>query len=110
KGQTIVFSRLEELFREVCEEYGYIFGDEEAIKLKPNVAVYIVRELQKYTLLDTDFDYKGQAYEEIVGSNSRGDRGEFFTPRNLCSLTVDILKVIVGDDKFKKIKLIDPSC
>lgn len=110
KGQADVFSRLAELFQEVCEEYGYIFGEEEAIKLKPNVAVYIVRELQKYTLLDTDFDYKGQAYEEIVGSNSRGDRGEFFTPRNLCALTVDILKVIVGEEMFNKIKLIDPSC
>lgn len=110
KGQAAVLSRLEDLFREVCEEYGYIFGMDESIKLKPNVVVYIVRELQKYTLLDTDFDYKGQAYEEIVGSNSRGDRGEFFTPRNLCALTVEILKTIVGEERFRNLKIIDPSC
>jgi len=110
KGHSQVTKRLQELFAEVCEEYGYIFGEDDGIKLKENVAVYIVRELQKYTLLDTDFDYKGQAYEEIVGSNSRGDRGEFFTPRNLCSLTIDILKVISGKENFSKIKVIDPAC
>lgn len=110
KGQQAVFTRLQQLFAEVCEEYGYIFGEDEVIKLKPNVCVYIVKELQKYSLLETDFDYKGQAYEEIVGTNSRGDRGEFFTPRNLCKLATNILQVIVGDDRFKKIKIIDPAC
>ncbi len=110
KGQQTVFGRLEQLFSEVCEEYGYIFGEDEVIKLKPNVCVYLVKELQKYSLLETDFDYKGQAYEEIVGTNSRGDRGEFFTPRNLCKLGIDILHTIVGDDRFRKLKIIDPAC
>lgn len=82
-GQKAVLGRLEELFKEVGNEYGYIFGKNEKINLQPNVASYLVGELQKYSLLETDFDYKGQAYEEIVGANSRGDRGEFFTPRNL---------------------------
>jgi len=27
-------------------------------------------------------DVKGDAYEESVGENLRGNRGEFFTPRN----------------------------
>lgn len=34
-------------------------------------------ELQKYSLLNTNIDIKGKAYEEIVGANLRGDRGEF---------------------------------
>lgn len=74
RGQQAVYERLQQLFSEVCDEYGYIFGDDEVIKLRPNVCVYLVKELQKYSLLETDFDYKGQAYEEIVGTNSRGDR------------------------------------
>jgi type I restriction enzyme M protein len=110
KGHKAVESRLQELFQNVCEEYGYIFGKEEEINLKPNVIAYIVTELQKYSLLETDFDYKGQAYEEIVGTNSRGDRGEFFTPRNLCNLAVNIIKEIVGIDKFKNMKVLDPAC
>ncbi|TGK08872.1 N-6 DNA methylase [Leptospira fletcheri] len=110
KGHKSVNQRIQELFQNVCEEYGYIFGKDEEINLKINVIAYIVSELQKYSLLDTDYDYKGQAYEEIVGSNSRGDRGEFFTPRNLCKLAVDMVKEILGEDSLKKIKVLDPSC
>jgi type I restriction enzyme M protein len=110
KGHSQVEKRIQTLFHEVCEEYGYIFGKDEQVNLRPNVIAYIVVELQKYSLLETDFDYKGQAYEEIVGTNSRGDRGEFFTPRNLCKLAVDIVKEIIGEDNFKKIKVLDPSC
>ena len=110
KGHKSVNSRIQELFKEVCEEYGYIFGKDEEINLKTNVIAYIVSELQKYSLLDTDYDYKGQAYEEIVGANSRGDRGEFFTPRNLCKLAVDMVKELIGEDKLRKIRVLDPSC
>jgi type I restriction enzyme M protein len=110
KGIKSVEKRVQELFTSVCDEYGYIFGKDEEVNLKPIVISYIVGELQKYSLLETDFDYKGQAYEEIVGTNSRGDRGEFFTPRNLCHLAVDISREIIGHEQFKKIKVLDPSC
>ena len=109
-GQRAVLRRLNGLFDQVGEEYGYIFGRNEQIELQPNVAAYLVGEMQKYSLLETDFDYKGQAYEEIVGANSRGDRGEFFTPRNLCQLAVGMIRVVVGDDRFASMRLLDPAC
>ena len=61
---------------------------EEHVDLKPKVIAYLVTQLQMYSLLDSDVDVKGRAYEEIVGSNLRGDRGEFFTPRNICRMAV----------------------
>ena len=47
---------------------------------------------------------KGIAYEEIVGSNLRGDRGEFFTPRNACRMAVELL------DPEPDKRIIDPAC
>lgn len=52
---------------------------------------YLVTQLQMYSLLESDIDVKGRAYEEIVGSNLRGDRGQFFTPRNICRMAVEML-------------------
>ena len=49
---------------------------------------YIVAQLQMYSLLESDVDVKGHAYETIVGSNLRGDKGQFFTPRNMCHMMV----------------------
>ena len=34
---------------------------------------------------------KGKAYEELVGANLRGDRGEFFTPRNIMRMAVEMV-------------------
>lgn len=110
KDTRAVDGRIQALFKDVCDEYGYIFGKDEKIDLKPEVIAYIVGELQKYSLLETDYDYKGQAYEEIVGNNSRGERGEFFTPRNLCKLAVEMCRLILGDEKFRRVRLLDPSC
>lgn len=110
QGHKAVAERVQQLFKEVCDHYGYIFGDSDKIHLKPNIVAYLTAELQKYTLLDTDFDYKGQAYEEIVGANSRGERGEFFTPRNLCKLAVDMVFSIVGTKSLSTTRVIDPAC
>ncbi|HWA09733.1 MAG TPA: PQQ-binding-like beta-propeller repeat protein [Opitutaceae bacterium] len=57
-----------------------------------------------YSLLESDIDVKGRAYEEIVGSNLRGDRGEFFTPRNICQMAVEML------DPGEKQLILDPAC
>lgn len=57
-----------------------------------------------YSLLESDIDVKGRAYEEIVGSNLRGDRGEFFTPRNICRMAVAML------DPSEKQLVVDPAC
>lgn len=103
-GALKVKARIEGLFAGVKEEYPQIFKVEERIDLEPRVAAYIVSQLQMYTLLDSDVDVKGRAYEEIVGSNLRGDRGEFFTPRNICRMAVEML------DPGEKQLVLDPAC
>jgi type I restriction enzyme M protein len=103
-GTLKVKARLETLFAGVKEEYPQIFKQDEGIELDPKVATYIVSQLQMYTLLDSDVDVKGRAYEEIVGSNLRGDRGEFFTPRNICRMAVQML------DPDEKQLVLDPAC
>lgn len=72
--------------------------------MSPRSLAYIVSELQKYSLLNTNIDIKGKAYEEIVGANLRGDRGEFFTPRNVMKMVVEMINP--GADE----KVLDSSC
>ena len=96
--------RIERLFTRVRRKYGTIFKSNEVVELEPPVLAYIVSQLQPWSLLDSDIDVKGQAYEEIVGSNLRGDRGEFFTPRNVCRMAVEMLDP--GPDDL----VLDPAC
>jgi type I restriction enzyme M protein len=103
-GQLKVKSRLEKLFDAVKAEYPTIFPPNEAIALNPPVLAYLVSQFQMYSLLESDVDVKGHAYEEIVGANLRGDRGEFFTPRNICNMAVAML-----DPQEDQI-ILDPAC
>lgn len=103
-GPLKVKARLDYLFGEVKKDYPAIFPANEAIALNPPVLAYLVSQLQMYSLLESDVDVKGHAYEEIVGANLRGDRGEFFTPRNICNMAVAMLEPEEG-----KLTL-DPAC
>jgi len=103
-GQLTVKKRISKIFEKVKKKYPKIFESEDEIKLQPRSLAYIVSELQKYSLLSTNIDIKGKAYEELVGANLRGDRGEFFTPRNVMHMTVEMVAPKVSD------KVLDSSC
>jgi type I restriction enzyme M protein len=104
-SQAKVKNRLQKLFmEEVLKKYPTIFNENELLGMTPTVLTYVVSELQQYSLLDSPVDVKGVAYEEVVGSNLRGDRGEFFTPRNACRMAVKMLNPGVGES------ILDPAC
>src|ERR687895_699626 len=79
--------------------YPAIFEPNDEIKLQPRSLAYVVGELQRYSFLDTHIDVKGKAYEELVGANLRGDRGEFFTPRNVQMMAVRMLDMDLAKDE-----------
>jgi len=103
-GQLKCKKRLDQLFANVRAKYSSIFKPGDEIELNRSVLGYLVAQLQGYSLLESPVDVKGVAYEEIVGSNLRGDRGEFFTPRNACKMAVDVLSPDPGA------RIIDPAC
>ncbi len=103
-GPLKVKARIDKLFGEVKKDYPAIFPANEAVALNPPVLAYLVSQLQMYSLLESDVDVKGHAYEEIVGANLRGDRGEFFTPRNVCNMAVAML------DPGESQLILDPAC
>jgi hypothetical protein len=88
----------------------YLRPQAEHIRLESRVLAYIVNELQKYSLLQTDTDVKGEAYEEIVGANLRGDRGEFFTARNVCKMAVEMVLATYPKDRWLRLAILDPAC
>lgn len=103
-GPLKVKKRIDTLFDAVKEDYPAIFQPNDVVTLTPQVLSYLVSQLQMYSLLESDVDVKGHAYEEIVGSNLRGDRGEFFTPRNVCNMAVRMLDPCEGQ------LMLDPAC
>ena len=102
--------RVDPLFRAVKKRYPYIFKENEGIELNKRVLAYIVSEIQRISLLQTKADIKGAAYEELVGANLKGDRGEYFTPRNVCDMTAKIIMSMFPVGKLSNVKVLDTCC
>ncbi len=103
-GRKAIRQRIGPLFDEVKQEYKTIFSGGEEISLSPRALAFMISELSKYEFSRTDIDTKGAAYQEIVGTNLRGDRGQYFTPRGAIRLVVEIL------DPKEDERLLDPAC
>ncbi len=104
EGRKAIRARIEPLFDEVKREYSSIFRGNEEITLSDRALAFMVSELAKYDFGRTDVDAKGAAYQEIVGNNLRGDRGQYFTPRGAIKLMVAMLDPKLGERVF------DPAC
>ncbi|MEM8502401.1 MAG: N-6 DNA methylase [Cyanobacteria bacterium P01_D01_bin.1] len=104
EGRKQIKARIEPLFEEVKAKYEGIFQGNEQIELSERALAFMVSELAKYDFNRTDIDAKGAAYQEIVGDNLRGDRGQYFTPRGAIKLLVDML------DPKPHERVLDPAC
>lgn len=103
-GRKAIRDRVLPLFDEVVEKYADIFRGNEEITLSDRALAFMVSELARYDFGRTDVDAKGAAYQEIVGTNLRGDRGQYFTPRGAIKLMVSML------DPKPTERILDPAC
>ncbi|MFA7762663.1 methylation-associated defense system DNA methyltransferase MAD2 [Streptomyces sp. NRRL S-448] len=103
-GRAAISARVKELFEDVKREYDGVFKPTDEITLSDRALAFIVSELAPYDLSGTDIDAKGIAYQELVGTNLRGDRGQYFTPRGAVNLMVEIL------DPQEDETVLDPTC
>jgi type I restriction enzyme M protein len=105
EGRMAIRNRIKPLFEAVKKQYGSsgLFRPSDEITLSDRALAYMVMELARYNFSRSDVDAKGAAYQEIVGANLRGDRGQYFTPRRAVNLVVRIL------DPKENEKVFDPA-
>jgi len=99
-----VKSRIVELFNEVVKEYDDVFDKGDQIKLDADSVVYVVGELQRFAVTEAERDAIGDAFEVFIGPALRGGEGQFFTPRNVVKMAIEMLDPEVGE------YIIDPAC
>jgi len=99
-----VAQRIKEIFEKVKTEYQDVFEQDEKILLDVKSIAYVTSQLQNYSLLKADKDAVGDAFEVFIGPALRGEKGQFFTPRNVVRMCVEIL------DPKPDEKVIDPAC
>jgi len=99
-----VGKRVKQLFEEVKEVFPDVFEKEERIHLDNNSIKYIVDKLQNHFLINAERDAISEAFQAFWGPGMRGEKGQFFTPRNVVRMCVDMLDPKPGE------LIIDPAC
>ncbi|QIF01654.1 N-6 DNA methylase [Roseimicrobium sp. ORNL1] len=100
-----VRERIVTLFERVkTAVYDEVFDASDTIKLDDESLTYVVGELQTYSVMEADRDAIGDAFEVFIGPALRGAEGQFFTPRNVVSMIIEMLDPVPGE------KIIDPAC
>jgi type I restriction enzyme M protein len=99
-----VKERIVRLFDKVREEYDDVFDEGDRIKLDAESIVYVVGEIQRYAITEAERDAIGDAFEVFIGPALRGTEGQFFTPRNVVKMAIEMLDPEIGE------YIIDPAC
>lgn len=99
-----VTERILSIFNRVKSEYPDVFRASDTISLDAESLRYVVGELQDYELTSASRDAIGEAFEVFIGPAVRGEEGQFFTPRNVVELLVELLDPEPGEI------IVDPAC
>lgn len=103
-GEKRIAKRIQGLFERAKEKFNDVFTGDEKIELRDRALAYVAAELSRYSLLSTDTDAKGLAYEAITSTTMKRERGQFFTPRNVIRMMVEM------SDPKSGLKVLDPAC
>ncbi len=99
-----VKKRIERLFISVKSKYQEVIDFSDNIDLDDESLYFVVGQLQNYSLVDAERDAIADAFETFIGYALKGSQGQFFTPRNVVKLMVDILDQDINET------IIDPAC
>lgn len=95
--------QLRTVFKTVRGDFPDIYTKDTEILLDPPTLHYVMGELD-FSIMDAVSDPIGDAFEVFVGSESRGNSGQFFTPRSVTNLLVQAL------DPKPYETVLDPAC
>lgn len=105
ENAKVLKERIEsKLWAEVRKETAYLFDKNESIVLDSDSVAWVVGELERVSLLETDYDVIGAAFEVFAERYFVGEKGEFFTPRIAVKNAIDMMA-----PQYRE-KIIDPAC
>lgn len=104
ENDSDVSKRIKLLFEEVKNSYPDVFDKDEKLHLDDKSISHVIKRLQNYELFHANRDMISEAFQAFWGPGLRGEKGQFFTPRNVIKLCVEFLDPKPGE------RIIDPAC
>ncbi len=96
--------RMDDLFDDAKKKWEGVFNESERIRLSGSHLQVCVGALEEEKLFNSNLDIVDEAFEYLINKSSKGEKGQYFTPRWVIDMCVKMLNPLESES------LIDTAC
>jgi type I restriction enzyme M protein len=102
----VIYKRFDDLLQAAKKRpnWGDILDPGEALKLKGDALKLCASAIEPYSLTHTDLEVVDAAFEYLINPEQKGQKGQYFTPRPVVKMAVQMLNPRDGE------LVLDPAC
>lgn len=89
--ETELKNKIQNLFDKSKQRWEGVFSDDAKIMLTPSHLSICVSSLQDVKLFNSNLDVVDEAFEYLISKSSKGEKGQYFTPRYVIDMCVKML-------------------
>lgn len=84
-------TKIQNLFQQSKHKWEGVFSEDAKIMLTPSHLSVCVSSLQDIKLFNSNLDVIDEAFEYLISKSSKGEKGQYFTPRYVIDMCVKML-------------------
>lgn len=89
--ETELKAKIQNIFDKAKTKWAGVFSDDAKIELTSSHLSVCVSSLQDVKLFNSNLDVVDDAFEYLIGKSSKGEKGQYFTPRYVIDMCVKML-------------------
>ncbi len=89
--ETELKTKIQNLFDKAKQKWEGVFTDDAKILLTPSHLSVCISSLQDVKLFNSNLDVVDEAFEYLINKSSKGEKGQYFTPRYVIDMCVKML-------------------
>ena len=83
--------KIQSLFGKAKDKWEGVFAKDDKIQLTPSHLSICISSLQDVKLFNSNLEVVDEAFEYLIGKASKGEKGQYFTPRYVIEMCVKML-------------------
>ena len=98
-GQTVteLKNKIQDLFNRAKEQWKGVFSESSTFELSDSHLAVCVSSLQDVKLFNSNLLVVDEAFEYLVNKSAKGEKGQYFTPRHVIDMCVQMLNPKRGE-------------
>ena len=89
--ETELRNKIQALFDKAKSKWEGVFSDDAKLQLTPSHLAVCVASLEGVKLFNSNLDVVDEAFEYLINKSSKGEKGQYFTPRYVIDMCVKML-------------------